>query len=173
MTTWKPKLIVALIAALVIPCYGAPQTPVELAFGKLQALAGEWAGKDEQGGTVTSRFELVAGNTAVMETLKMADMGEDMLTLYSVDQNSIALMHYCPTNNQPKMRATPGAGALKELNFSFEGAGNLPDASAGHEQKLVLEFEDKDHITERWTWRRAGKDTEMVFRLARTNVEHK
>jgi hypothetical protein len=173
MRTWKATPILALIAGLVIPSYGAPKTPVELAFGKLQALAGDWSGKDEHGGAVTSRFEPVAGNTAVMESLKMADMGEDMLTLYSVDQNSIVLMHYCPTNNQPKMRATPGTGAVQELVFSFEGAGNLPDTSAGHEHKLVIQFEDMDHITERWTWRRAGKDTEMVFHLARTKQEPK
>lgn len=173
MKSWTAKPILVLIAALVIPCYGNPQTPAELGLGKLKALAGEWAGKDEHGGTVTSRFERVAGNTAVMETLKMADMGEDMLTLYSVDQNSIVLLHYCPTNNQPKMRATPGPGPIKELSFSFEGAGNLPDMAAGHEHKLVLQFEDKDHITERWTWRRAGKDTEMVFHLARTSSEHR
>lgn len=173
MKTWKAKQILVLMAALITPCYGASRTPAELGFVKLQGLAGEWSGKDEHGGAVTSRFESVAGNTAVMETLRMADMGEEMLTLYSVDQNSIVLMHYCPTNNQPKMRATPGPGAIQELIFSFEGAGNLPDAAAGHEYKLVMQFEDRDHITERWTWRSAGKDTEMVFHLVRTKQEQK
>jgi hypothetical protein len=32
---------------------------------------------------------------------------------------------------------------------------------------MILDFEDKDHITERWTWRKNGKDAEMVYHLAR------
>jgi hypothetical protein len=135
------------------------------AFKKIQSLAGQWEGKDEQGSPVKSKFLPVASETAVMETLSMAGM-EEMLTLYSLDADSIALTHYCPTNNQPRMRAVP-TGDTKQLEFAFTGAGNLPDINVGHEHKLVLQFTDEDHITERWTWRKNGKDTEMVFRLAR------
>ena len=39
--------------------------------------------------------------------------------------------------------------------------------AVGHEHKMVLDFEDKDHITERWTWRKNGKGTDMVYHLAR------
>jgi hypothetical protein len=139
---------------------------VREAFSKIQKLAGKWKGKDEQGQLVESEFVPVASNTAVMETLDMAGM-EDMVTLYSVDVNSIALIHYCPTNNQPRMRAVPSSGPVKQLVFAFTGAGNLPDERLGHEQKLVLEFTDVNHITERWTWRRDGKDTDMIFHLVR------
>lgn len=171
MNTRTSRRIVTFIALLAATCYGATRTPAELAFQKLQGLAGEWDGRDERGNQVKSRFEMVAANTAVMETLKTGDHSDDMLTLYSLDLNSIVLIHYCPTNNQPKMRAIPGAAPMKQLVFSFEGAGNLPDAAVGHEHKLVIQFEDKDHITERWTWRRAGTDTEMVFHLVRKNSE--
>jgi hypothetical protein len=140
------------------------------AFRKLQSLAGNWQGKDEQGNPTKSSFVQVASGTAVMETLTMPGMDE-MLTLYSVDVNTVVLAHYCPTNNQPRMRAFPSfpsAGDLRELAFEFSGAGNLPDMAAGHEHRLVIQFEDRDHITERWTWRKGGKDTEMVFHLTRT-----
>lgn len=142
------------------------------AFRKIQNLAGDWEGKDEQDHPVKSKFLPVAGNTAVMETLAMPEM-EEMVTLYSIDIDSIALIHYCPTNNQPRMRAVPTDNAITRLEFAFTGAGNLPDSNAGHEQKLVLQFTDEDHITEHWTWRHNGKDTEMVFRLARIGPGHK
>jgi hypothetical protein len=32
---------------------------------------------------------------------------------------------------------------------------------------MIMEFNDKDHITERWTWRENGKDTEIVDHLVR------
>jgi len=136
------------------------------AFQKLQSLAGDWEGKDEQGNMVKSNFKLMVSGTAVMETLNHSGMDE-MVTFYTVDGDRIALLHFCPTNNQPRMRTTPAEGEIKELAFSFEGAGNLLNPEMGHEHKLVLEFQDKDHIVERWTWRAKGKDTEMVYRLAR------
>jgi hypothetical protein len=136
------------------------------AFQKLRTLVGDWQGKDEQGGEVTTNFKLMISNTVVMETLDVAGM-EEMLTLYSVDGNGISLLHYCPTNNQPHMRAIPSGGDVKELLFSFLDAGNLASIDVGHEHKMVMEFEDNDHVTERWTWRRKGKDTEMIYHLAR------
>jgi hypothetical protein len=74
---------------------------------------------------------VVADGTTVLETLKHGDM-EEMLSLYSVDGDSVALPHYCPTNNQPRMRATPAAGKVQQLVFEFQGAGNLPDSDIGH-----------------------------------------
>jgi hypothetical protein len=136
------------------------------AFQKLQSLTGDWQGKDEQGNEVKSNFKLMISNTVVMETLDAVGM-EEMLTLYSVDGNGISLLHYCPTNNQPHMRAIPTSGSKKELVFSFLNAGNLPSIAVGHEHKMVMEFENKDHITERWTWQRNGKDSEMVYHLVR------
>lgn len=136
------------------------------AFQELKNLAGHWQGTDAQGKPVRSTFQMIAGDTAVMETLYPADM-EAMVTLYSIDGDAISLMHYCPTNNQPHMRAIPPAGAVKRLVFEFQGAGNLPDVAVGHEYRLVMDLQDKDHIVERWTWRENGKDSEMVYRLQR------
>lgn len=162
------KRILAL-AMMAVTAHGAearPASSADAAFEQLRNLAGDWEGKDERGSVVHTSFRMVAGNTTVLETLRHADM-EEMLSLYSVDGDSIVLQHYCPTNNQPRMRATPAAGKVKQLVFEFQGAGNLPDLATGHQHKLVIEFEDATHITERWTWRAKGKDALMVFRLAR------
>ena len=136
------------------------------AFKKLQSLNGDWQGKDEHGNGVTSNFKVMISNTVVMETLDASGV-EEMLTLYSVDGNAISLLHYCPTNNQPHMRAIPSSANVSQLVFSFLAAGNLSNIAVGHEHKMILEFDDRDHITERWTWRRNGKDSEMIYYLAR------
>ena len=139
---------------------------------KLQSLAGDWEGTDERGKAVKTSFRLIAGRTAVLETLAMPGM-EEMVTIYNQDGDGIALLHYCPTNNQPRMRAVPPTGEIRELVFAFEGAGNLASPDEGHEEKLVIQFQDTDHITERWTWRSNGKDTETVYRFARKNGQAK
>jgi hypothetical protein len=136
------------------------------AFKKLQSLAGDWEGKDEHGMVSKTNFKVLASGTAVMETLSPAGM-EEMITLYSLDGDGIALVHYCPTNNQPRMRVVPGSEDVKELSFDFQGAGNLKSPGTGHQHHLVLRFEDADHITETWTWRQNEQDTPMVFHLAR------
>jgi hypothetical protein len=159
--------VVCAALALSISISAQPQQNyADGAFKKLQSLAGDWQGKDEQGNEVKSNFKLAISNTVVMETLDAAGM-EEMLTLYSVDGNGISLLHYCPTNNQPHMRAVPSSGGVKQLAFSFLDAGNLPSIAIGHEHKMVLDFEDNDHITERWTWRKNGKDMDMVYHLVR------
>ena len=144
----------------------AADKPVSPAFKKLLALAGQWEGKDDSGMAAKTTFQLVVAGTTVMETLAAHGM-EEMLTLYTVDGDGIALVHFCPTNNQPRMRGVPKSGAIKELDFHFIGAGNLPDMAQGHEQRLLLRFVDDNHITEEWTWRRNGKDTVTVYNFAR------
>jgi len=133
---------------------------------KIESLAGDWEGKDGDGNPVKTSFKLIAGDTAVMETLHMSGM-EEMVTLYSDDGDGIALLHYCPTNNQPRMRAVPAAGEIKQLDFGFQGAGNLPDVATGHEHRLIMEFQNKEQFTERWTWRKGGKDLEMTYQFTR------
>ena len=162
------RLVFVLGVGLGSVCASAlpPASRATAAFRKLQTLVGDWEGKDEHATAVKTNFKLIVSDTAVMETLTASGMDE-MVTLYSQDGDAIALLHYCPTNNQPRMRALPPAGDVKELVFSFQGAGNLPSPATGHEHKLVLRFEDKDHLTEHWTWRQNGKDTEMSYHFVR------
>jgi len=157
--------VAILVSILICAAQGTDKTPS--AFKQLQALAGDWKGKDASGTVAMTSFKIVVANTTVMETLVAHGM-EEMLTLYTVDRDGVALVHYCPTNNQPRMRAVPKTGNIKELDFQFTGAGNLPDLALGHEQRLVLRFNDENHITEEWTWRREGKDQITVYHFARS-----
>jgi hypothetical protein len=143
-----------------------PQNLAVPAFQRLQSLVGEWQGSDDHGRTVRSEFQSSVSRTVIMEVLTPADM-EPMMTLYSLDGDAIALVHYCPTNNQPRMRAIPGAGLITELTFDFVDAKNLPTLSTGHQHKLVLHFNGEDQITESWTWRENDRNTVRVFRLTR------
>jgi len=157
-------LFLAGTALVVAPLLAA--SPSAAAFKKLQSLAGDWEGKDEKGQPVKTSFKAIVSNTGIMETLSPSGM-EDMVTVYSLDGDGIALVHFCPTNNQPRMRAVPASDEVKELAFEFQGASNLPSPNTGHQHHLVIKFEDEDHITETWTWRHEGMDMPMVFHLTR------
>lgn len=158
---------VAMLMVLASVCaVAAEPKPVHSAFTKMMSLEGEWEGTDTDGQKVRSSFKSVISGTTLMETLAPTGM-EEMLSLYSIDGDGIQLAHYCPTNNQPRMRAVPSSEDPKELDFQFTGAGNLPDISVGHQHRVVIRFEDSDHIIEHWTWRHGDHDAPMVFRLAR------
>lgn len=159
-------IAVALVLFSSVVAVGAASKPVDSAFKKMMFLEGEWEGTDADGQKVHSSFKRVISGTTLMETLAPSGM-EEMLSLYSVDGDGIQLAHYCPTNNQPRMRAVPASADPKELDFQFTGAGNLPDISTGHQHRVVIRFEDADHIVETWTWRHGTQDSPMVFRLTR------
>jgi len=164
VTRRKLSLVLLLAASIAGPLWAGTHSAA--AFKKLQSLSGDWEGKDEHGMPVKTTFKVLASDTAVMETLSPSGM-EEMVTLYSIDGDGIALVHYCPTNNQPRMRVVPASDDVKELSFDFEGAGNLKSPTAGHQHHLVLRFDDSDHLTETWTWRQDNKDIPMLFHLTR------
>ncbi len=157
-------LLVLLILIAIAPLFAGSNS--EVAFKKIQSLAGDWEGKDDKGKPVKTNFKPIVSGTAVMETLAPTGM-EDMVTVYSLDGDGIALVHFCPTNNQPRMRVVPASSDPKELVFDFVSAGNLPSPVTGHQHHLVIRFEDPDHITETWTWRQDNMDMPMVFHLDR------
>jgi hypothetical protein len=183
------------VAALQILGAAAATRSAADGFKQLQSLAGEWLGTDEHGQSVRSKFQMIASSTAVMETLTPAGM-EEMVTLYSVDRDAITLVHYCPTNNQPRMRALPRSDRIGQLVFEFQGAGNLDNLAEGHEhiradatplnpycgrprvRSHVLEAERPRHIV-RWiqvlrnlyNWHRQRPIREVLERAHRSHSE--
>jgi hypothetical protein len=164
VTLRKLSILLLLAVSITAPLWAGTHSAA--AFKKLQSLAGNWVGKDAHSMPAKTSFKVFVSGTAVMETLSPAGM-EEMVTLYSIDGDGIALVHYCPTNNQPRMRVVPDSDDIKELSFDFEGAGNLKSPSMGHQHHLVIRFNDADHITETWTWRQDDKDIPMLFHFTR------
>jgi hypothetical protein len=162
----KIRVVALALVTWMVGGYALAGSYSAAAFKKLQGLAGEWEGTDDKHQPVKTSFKPIVSNTAMMETLSPSGM-EEMVTVYSLDRDGISLVHFCPTNNQPRMRAVPNAEDVKELAFDFQGAGNLPSLDTGHQHHLLIRFEDENHITETWTWRHEGMDMPMVFHLTR------
>lgn len=139
------------------------------AFEKLKTLTGEWSAKTEDGQDVKTTYKLVSNGSALMETMDMGKKGEGtMVTVYHLDGSNLMLTHYCSANNQPRMKAEPGAGEIKSLIFSYLDATNLAAPDSGHMHRLVVSFQDKNHMTQDWTWREYGKDAfTEVFKFER------
>jgi hypothetical protein len=107
-------LLILLILIAIAPLFAASNSAT--AFKKTQLLARNWDGKDNKGQPVKTNFKSIVSGTAVMETLAPTGM-EDMVTVYSLDGDGIALIHFCPNNNQPRMRVIPATSDPTELAF--------------------------------------------------------
>jgi hypothetical protein len=141
------------------------QSNATTGFEKLKSLVGEWQGTGPHG-SINVSYQLVSGGSAVMETLMPKDE-PDMITIYHLDGDKLMMTHYCSIGNQPRMQAEAPAGEIKKLNFVFVDVTNMAKPSAGHMVNLTLSFGDKDHFSQAWTWREAGKDKSSTFSFVR------
>jgi len=136
------------------------------AFDQLKSLAGEWQGKDSSGKTAQLTYKVVSNGSVVMERLAPATEAE-MITMYSLEGNRIVVTHYCSAGNQPRMRAEPAAGDVKQLDFRFLDVTNLASPDAGHMHELVVSFEDANHFTQEWHWLDHGKESVEAYHFVR------
>lgn len=130
-------------------------------FDRLKALAGEWESTGSEGKTRVT-YQLISNGTAVMETI----VNENMVTVYHPDGEATLMTHYCAVGNQPRMRAQSSRGGVS-IMFQLVGVANLKRSTDGHMQRLVIRFQDADHMTQDWTWKADGKETTTTFHLQR------
>jgi hypothetical protein len=139
-------------------------------FDKIKALNGVWevtSAPSEHGpmaGTVS--YKVTAGGSAVLETL-FGGSDHEMLTLYYVDGDNVALTHYCMLGNRPHMRAEPSSSPDKIVFKCREGE-NAAIEAEDHMHQVTFTFVDADHVKTEWVLYKGGKrDTTHSFDLAR------
>jgi len=99
-----------------------------------------------------------------MAEMQMGD--ESMLSMFYVDGDQLLMTHFCPSGNQPRMKAIISPD-LKTVTFDFLDATNLAGPGAGHMHRAVYLFSDADHYNEEWTWKKEGKDSRFHYEMVR------
>jgi len=159
---------VVILSFLATPAIAGNQvrTPAQsksAAFEKLLSLVGTWKEAGPGGQGFTTRFERVAGGTAIMETLTEPG-GSTMVTLYHADGGEVLLTHYCDMGDQPRMRGTLEADSIR---FTFVDVTNLKGPEMPHMHDLTISWKGPDHILERWIVAAGSKRTPLVLDLKR------
>lgn len=156
--------IVLAAVALAEPATTFSADPAAAAgYDKLKSLVGVWEAKGPGGEPVTATWKLVAGGTALEETMSHGNM----VTMYHLDGDSVLLTHYCMGDNQPRMRAKGLSGDGKLLDFKFVDATNLAKPTDMHMHSLKMTFVDADHVSEEWVHSGDGKEEPMLITFAR------
>jgi len=150
-----------LLAQTMSPASGNPS------FEQLKSLVGNWQGKDQHGNVVHLTFELVSGGSVLMERHDSGN-GAQMISMYSAEGNRLVLTHYCSAGNQPTLETEVLPGASKHMDFSFVRATGLKTPEDGHMVGLSITLEDKDHLTQIWSYSDHGKKETDLFTFTRT-----
>jgi hypothetical protein len=140
------------------------QSNARQVLDRFKSMVGTWEGKSPTGDTSEVTYQLEAGGTAVMADMHMSS--EDMVSMYYVDGDQLLMTHFCPSNNQPRMKAVISPD-LKTVTFDFLDATNLAGPQAGHMHRAVFLFSDAGHYTEEWTWKKADKNVTFHFDMQR------
>lgn len=163
------SVFVAVVAwtTIVAGARAAEQSKSAIAFERLAAsLAGQWKGVQD-GTEFEVNYTLTANGSVLMEEFLPKD-GPMMLTMFSVDGDRLLATHYCSAKNQPQMATDPIADPqASSIGFSLVRVTGLTSPGAWHNTGLVVTMEDRDHITQEWTYLSEGKTGKNSFHLTR------
>jgi hypothetical protein len=160
-------LICVLVTAVVVSGQNQPQDSSKSAavFKQLTSLVGEWEAVQE-GVPVKETYKLTANGSVLMSETKPAD-SQPMITMFTVDGDHLIATHYCVAGNQPQMVTSAPGDLDKGLTFSLERVTGMKTPDDWHNTGITLTLDDKDHMTQRWTYLYKGKTGTTVFHYAR------
>ena len=140
------------------------QSNAQKVLDRFKSMAGTWQGKSATGESYEVTYQLVAGGASVMTQMHMLD--DDMTSMYYVNGDDLLMTHFCPTKNQPRMKATISPD-LNTVSFDFMDATNMKGPNTGHMHRAVFVFSDPEHYAEEWTWKQQDKSTTIRYEMQR------
>ena len=161
----QTALVVATLMSSQIESPGASNSAA--AFKHLESLVGEWQGVQD-GVAIKAIYTLTANGTVLMEQMQPPNSAETMITMFTVDGDHLIATHYCSAGNQPQM-VTDTIGELEKngVTFSLLRVTGMKTPDDWHNTGLTVTLDDKDHITQRWTYLYKGKTGTNILHYTR------
>ncbi|HJP93955.1 MAG TPA: hypothetical protein VJ875_18500 [Pyrinomonadaceae bacterium] len=162
-----PILMTLCIFAAIIPHYtSAAQKPNSvLAFERLSSLVGEWHGI-ESASEARLVYSLTSDGSALMEDFRAPK--DEMITMFTVDGDHLIATHYCSVGNQPQMITKAIEDPSSSLVFTLSRITGMKTPDDWHNTGLTVTLEDKQHLTQVWTYEYKGEKGTNCFRFVRT-----
>lgn len=162
------SLTFGIVALAVVGASGAAaeQSPSSLAFQQLASLVGEWKGV-QAGTEIQVIYTLAADGSVLMEEFRPKN-GPMMVTMFSVNGDHLIATHYCSARNQPQMAtAAITEPHAKSLAFSLTRVTGMKSPDDWHNTGLVVTLDDRDHVTQEWTYQHKSATGKNVFHFTR------
>jgi hypothetical protein len=157
------KVCRLILLVLLLSAAALAQSDAAKAFDKMKLLAGTWEGKTADGHAVSEKFQVMSAGGSLMSDLNAE---EAMTSMFYLDGDRLMMTHFCPSKNQPRMKATISPDG-STITFDFLDATNLATAETGHMHRAIYILSAPDSLAEEWTWRQSGKESKERFELHR------
>jgi len=159
-------VVIALALIGIARTRGAEKPNSVLAFERLTSLVGEWKGVQD-GTEMKLIYTLTADGSALMEEFRAAQ--SVMVTMFTVDGDHLIATHYCSAGNQPQMMTGPITDSSgRSLAFTLSRVTRMKTPQDWHNTGLTVTLEDKQHLTQVWTYEYDGKKGTNTFHFTRT-----
>ena len=159
-------VVIALALIGIARTRGAEKPNSVLAFERLTSLVGEWKGVQD-GTEMKLIYTLTADGSALMEEFRAAQ--SVMVTMFTVDGDHLIATHYCSAGNQPQMMTGPITDPSgRSLAFTLSRVTGMKTPQDWHNTGLTVTLEDKQHLTQVWTYEYDGKKGTNTFHFTRT-----
>ncbi|MFL6245295.1 MAG: hypothetical protein ACJ74H_04670 [Thermoanaerobaculia bacterium] len=152
----------ALTAALLsLATVAFAESDAQKSFEKLKTLAGSWDGAvttipktpSIDGKEMHVSLRVTSMGNTLMHEMTGAGRPDDPITMLYLDDDRLALTHYCDAGNRPRMAGTVSEDG-KTIEYQFvDVAGST---QYGHMHGAVFTFVDADHHSEEWTFMLPG-----------------
>jgi hypothetical protein len=120
------------------------------AFKRLKTLAGHWNihVMTPDGPVTPVDYRISGGGSVVVETL-FAGQTHEMITMYTLDGDSIVATHYCAMGNQPTMKLDVSLSTADNLVFTYVGVRGQ-NASGDHIHDGRIHFRPDGTVEGQW-----------------------
>jgi hypothetical protein len=119
-------------------------------FEKLKGLEGTWdANMMSADGEKTKVIYQVSANGTVVQETSFAGSPHEMITMYTVEGDSIVATHYCAGDNQPTLRLDTSKVKGDALVFDFVNVRGKN--TKGHINGLTVKFGPDGKVEESWS----------------------
>jgi hypothetical protein len=141
--------------------FSQSDSAVQKSFDSLKTLAGSWEGAvttdppqpEVQGKISHVSLRVTSRGNALMHDMKMDGIPDNPITMYYVDENELALTHYCDAGNRPRMTGSASADG-KAVEFDFKDV--TGPMHYGHMHHMKFTIVDENHHIEEWTYMMPG-----------------
>jgi len=164
---WLYGLVAIIVSAILLSAQTQPPnaSKSDTVFKQLTSLVGEWDAVQD-GVPVTETYTLTANGSALMAETKPGSEPA-MITMITVDDDHLIATHYCAARNQPQMETGVPDDLRKGVTFLLVRVTGMKTPDDWPNTGLTLTLDDKDHMTQRWTYLYKGKPGTTIFHYSR------
>lgn len=131
------------------------------AFEKLKSLEGTWqANMLKPDGEKTKVIYRVTGSGSTIVETMFAGTPHEMITMYTVDGDSILATHYCSSGNQPLLKLNAAKSTASDLVFDFvsKSGKDVPYING-----VRIHIGDDGKVQESWSHSKDGMQLELYL----------